>query len=463
MLAHGQQPVVKSNPKPVYMHYMPWFDTPESDGYWGWHWTMNNRNPNNYIDVQTERRDIASHYYPLIGPYSSSDTCVIEYHLLLMKLSGIDGVLIDWYGENGSNPDVGNLLRNSNAFIQEISKYGLQYSLVIEDRFSESVYDMTQNIKYAKENYFNTPEFIRYGNNQQPLLGVFGPVKYQTEGNWNSILSAAGEGVEFLQLWGESSDVGANSSGEYVWIWEDETLDNYYSHMESYYQYQAVNHQTTMGVIYPGFNDFYTAGGVHESYFNIPHNNGSTLDGIIGLVNQYSNEIDIVQLATWNDYGEGTVFEPTRETGYTYLSKIQNYTGVNYSTTDLEQVNRLYELRKKHQGDMDTQNELNKVRDYFVNLEIEKAIQLMDWIEFGTTGTNEKQELSFSIFPNPTTDLFVIEGLSGIQSVIVFSARGEVVKTSKHPMVNISELPAGVYSLKITTDSGVENGIIIKK
>ena len=35
--------------KPVYMHVMPWFVTPGEwgGGDWGFHWKMNNKNPNN--------------------------------------------------------------------------------------------------------------------------------------------------------------------------------------------------------------------------------------------------------------------------------------------------------------------------------------------------------------------------------------------------------------------------------
>jgi hypothetical protein len=98
----------------VYMHYMPWFDTPETIGKWGWHWTMNTQDPDVIVDG---KRQIASHYYPMIGPYASSDRYVIEYHLLLMKLSGVDGVLIDWYGTVGSNGDVKTLLKNSDNII----------------------------------------------------------------------------------------------------------------------------------------------------------------------------------------------------------------------------------------------------------------------------------------------------------------------------------------------------------
>ena len=62
--------VNKTIKTPVYAHYMPWFQTPEFSGYWGNHWTMANKNPDEFINGQ---RSIASHYYPLIGPYDSSD------------------------------------------------------------------------------------------------------------------------------------------------------------------------------------------------------------------------------------------------------------------------------------------------------------------------------------------------------------------------------------------------------
>src|SRR5437588_4266173 len=102
-------PVEKPSGSPkIYMHYMPWFQTPSSlggtSGDWGWHWKMNTQNPNVVDDIG--KRQIASHYYPKIGPYDSTDSDVIEYHSLLMKYSGVDGALVDWYGVQGSNGDV---------------------------------------------------------------------------------------------------------------------------------------------------------------------------------------------------------------------------------------------------------------------------------------------------------------------------------------------------------------------
>jgi hypothetical protein len=169
----GQVIVEKTNPMKVYMHYMPWFETPETIGRWGWHWTMNTCNPE-LVDEKGHRQ-IASHFYPLIGPYASRDKDLIEYHLLLMKLSGVDGVLIDWYGVQGSNGDIDDLLTSSNALIDKTDDFGLSFGVVMEDRFSESEADVEANLTYLKDNYFTKPQYIKAGTNNSPLLAIFGP------------------------------------------------------------------------------------------------------------------------------------------------------------------------------------------------------------------------------------------------------------------------------------------------
>src|SRR5580698_882447 len=84
--------------KTVMVYYMPWFTAKPYSSNWGWHWTMDHFNPDATNAVG--QRQIASWYYPSIGPYDSSDPAVLEYHVLLMKLAGIDGVIVDWYGSD---------------------------------------------------------------------------------------------------------------------------------------------------------------------------------------------------------------------------------------------------------------------------------------------------------------------------------------------------------------------------
>ena len=43
-----------------------------------------------------------------------------------MKYAGVDGVMIDWYGVQGTNGDIGNLLTNSNAIVDKVDDFGLE-------------------------------------------------------------------------------------------------------------------------------------------------------------------------------------------------------------------------------------------------------------------------------------------------------------------------------------------------
>lgn len=364
------------------MHYMPWYDAPQNpvagQTYsWGWHWTMANRNPN-IIDANG-RRQIASHYYPVIGPYASNDPHVVEYHLLLMKLSGVDGVLVDWYGSEGSNGDVGSLLNNSNALINQTSAAGIQFGLILEDRFWGNIQNARNSVAYARNNYFNKSNYIRHGSGSDLLVGVFGPITHQTPAAWADILSNAGEDVEFLPLWYEQGDAGASADGEYAWIYSD-----YLTGLNNFYANRAPGLKTAMGVAYPGFHDFYVEGGAGASYFYIPENNGATLNETLGAYDQYKANLDFLQLATFNDFGEGTIFEPTVENGYRYLVRIQQYTGVPYTETDLRNVYRLFTLRKKYLNDAAKQAQLNTAFNHFVALRLSDAVAVMNSVDGGT-------------------------------------------------------------------------------
>jgi hypothetical protein len=56
--------------------------------------------------------------------------------------------------------------------------------------------------------------------------------------------------------------------------------------------------------------------------------------------------MDYIQIVTWNDYGEVTMIEPTREFGYTFLTLLQEKLGVKHNQADLEQVTKIFHQRK---------------------------------------------------------------------------------------------------------------------
>ena len=188
--------VSKTNASKVWAHYMPWFEDNETsgNGRWGMHWTMNTKNPDKI--GQDGKREIASHYYPLTGPYASSDRNIIEYQLLLMKYSGIDGILIDWYGSTDWN-DYGSNRRNTEAIIDAIDEVGLKFAIVYEDQTIPQVIKNDNSLDaisaaqadmaYLEQNYFSNPAYITIDN--KPLLMVFGPQAFKTSGEWGEIFS----------------------------------------------------------------------------------------------------------------------------------------------------------------------------------------------------------------------------------------------------------------------------------
>jgi hypothetical protein len=384
--------VPKTNPVPVYMHYMPWFQTPASLGGtggsdWGWHWKMNTQNPN-IVDA-SGKRQIASHYYPKIGPYDSSDPDVIEYHLLLMKYAGIDGVMIDWYGAQGTNGDVNSLRVNSENLIRNVDDFGLKFGVVMEDRFWGTLSTAQANMEYLRHNpnpaqypnypgYFENPSYIRRGAGNDPLVMIFGPNNFQQPSQWTQIMAQAGEDVDFLTLEYQMGEAGANADGEFAWPYQDTGTSNHLTHLRNFYLNRAPTLQDAAGVAYPGFYDFYAQGGAGSGYFYIPENNGQTLADTLSYYNTFKNVLDMLQLATFNDFGEGTMFEPTVETGFEYLKQIQQFTGVPYGEAELQLIYRLYLARKEYANNSVIDANLDQVANLLNSLDVAGATSLLN-------------------------------------------------------------------------------------
>jgi len=373
--------VLKTNPMKVYVHYMPWFESPETsyDGNWGIHWTMATKDPNKVDELG--KREIAAYFYPSIGPYASGDKNVIEYHLLLMKYAGIDGVIIDWYGSYNIN-DFGGNKTNSEALIDRIDDVGLTFALTYEDWTVNTVVEKgeaatlvdaaIEDFTYMERNYFNLDTYIKINN--KPLLTVFGPQAIQTASDWTAVLSSVAATPTFLSLWYESADLGANASGEFSWVYQNN------SHIDNFYKNQINKFDFSMGSAYPGFKDFYADGGWGAGQgWTIEHNNSATFEQTLSLAE--NAKVDYLQLVTWNDFGEGTMIEPTQEFGYLFLEKLQVFTGVTYSTDAFEYITKLYNLRISMATDSEAQKQLDEAFIHFVKLELDEAKAIIDAIK----------------------------------------------------------------------------------
>lgn len=94
-----------------------------------------------------------------------------------------------------------------------------------------------------------------------------------------------------------------------------------------------------------------------------------------------NSNLSNLQLITWNDYGEGTMIEPTLDFNFSFLEAIQQYTGVAYTSAELELIYKWYSLRKKYKGNDYIEKKLLQAYYYLVSLNITDASTIITGIQ----------------------------------------------------------------------------------
>jgi MYXO-CTERM domain-containing protein len=348
--------IKKTFPRKIYVHMMPWFEVG------GLHWSLNARNA---------ATGVASWYAPMIGEYGSADNTVIEYQLLTMKYAGIDGVIIDWPGLNGAN----DLPRNkaaADAIIGRTAAFGLEFGVVYEDQDAVSVDAAKNDMSYVRDNYFSKANSIKV--NGQPALLVFGPQKFTNASDWTNILSVFATKPTFFTLW-YNANAGSNAAGQFAWVAQNglKGVSDFDNGLD------GGNHGLMIPVLYPGFNPYYAAGNWPGptwkiSYTLKPDNTegGDTFASTFSL-GMYAG--DPLQIATWNDYGEGTMIEPTNQFQYRFLTTLQQEVGAPYTDAELKIVKMLFDQRRQFGGSKQAQ--LDQASAALANLDVATACGIL--------------------------------------------------------------------------------------
>lgn len=382
--------------KTVMVYYMPWYTAkPYSDG-WGWHWTMNHFNPDG-VNASGERQ-IASWYYPLIGPYDSSDPAVLEYHVLLMKLAGVDGVIVDWYG-SANFLDYGINNQATVKLFQFTRKAGLKFSICYEDQtiqhmidgnylaVGDTLFHAQQEMLYLQTNFFSDASYLRLKG--RPVLLNFGPQYFMMSSNWEdvfSVLVATNQPAFFT----EDNRLPV-STGAFSWppMWMSQVpgtggvlsgaaLKSYLADFDQ----KAANWPAFISSAFPRFHDIYQRAGVRNYWGYLGDRHGDTLRET--LSRGMTNSSAIVQVVTWNDFGEGSMVEPTQEYGYRDLRIIQDFrrqyleSDFSRNTNDLTMALRFYNLRRQYLTNIVVSAELDRIFTNIISGKIEVANLQLD-------------------------------------------------------------------------------------
>jgi len=142
---------------------------------------------------------------------------------------------------------------------------------------------------------------------------------------------------------------------------------------------------TFISSAFPRFHDIYQTAGVRDYWGYLGDRNGNTLRETLSRA--MTNGSSIVQIVTWNDFGEGTVIEPTREYGYRDLGIIQDLrreyldSGFAYHTNELGLALRFFNLRKAATGNAKAQGVLDAVFTNIATGNLVEAVSGMSGLE----------------------------------------------------------------------------------
>jgi len=360
---------------------MPWYTAKPFSQVWGWHWTMGTFDPEG---KQGGPAKLASHYRPIIGPYDSGDPDVLEYHTLLMKLAGIDGVIIDWYG-TVDYLDYALNHRNALALVDQAAKSGLEFAICYEDQTIPKLVDARRldsskrleharrELGWVRENWSAKTSYLKLGD--RPVLLSFGHDGL-SDAEWERVVGDGPNAFVYL------SEHHRRKAAAGAFDWPSPRIGQI-AHDE--FNKRATQWPVGMAVAYPRFHDIYEEAKVHPSWGKIDDDHGKTF--VDTLERALRSGLPLVQISTWNDWGEGTMIEPSVEFGYRDLEVVQRlrrelidpkFAG---NAEDLRLPLRLYQARKSAKVSVTSARDLDQVAQLLGNRSIAAARARLDSIE----------------------------------------------------------------------------------
>ncbi|MEN2473031.1 hypothetical protein [Burkholderia sp. GS2Y] len=283
------------------------------------------------IDVHTllypgSTTRVLAHYLPWWGPdprgvdvgYRSDDPRQAYRTFADMQSRGIDGVIVDWYGQ-------GHFVDTAwQASMPELAKFpGMTFSIMIDSgsfKFNACHgCDLTEtilnNLAYISREYFTSNQYLRYEGH--PVVSEFG-MDAVGKADWARI-HAAYPDIYWIHTLAPGFDL-PYSKGAYVWAQPSSwaTPQPAGTRHDLLYRERFYNigrnqppGMITVGGVWSGFDDKKASWGAAAPRFLAPACGRTWLDTFRSINERYSarQQLPFVQLITWNDYEEGSALE----------------------------------------------------------------------------------------------------------------------------------------------------------
>ncbi|XP_072534915.1 glycoprotein endo-alpha-1,2-mannosidase-like protein [Salminus brasiliensis] len=310
----------------VHIFYHMWYGTPQLDErYLHWdHILVPHWDPKIAASYPRGRHlppeDIASSFYPELGPYSSRDPEVLESHMEQIGATAAGVLVVSWYPP-GLADDHGEPTEDLVPSILDAAiRHGLKVTFHIQPYKGRTDHSVHDNIKYIVDRYGDHGAFYRFTTSNGKALPLF----YI----YDSYLTPPEGWAELLTATGSHSLRGTQYDGVFIALIVEERhkhdilaggFDGMYTYFASNGFSYGSSHQNWKGIkVFCDGNNLLFVPSVGPGYIDTsirPWNNHNTRNRVNGRYYETALQAalnvrpEIVTITSFNEWHEGTQIE----------------------------------------------------------------------------------------------------------------------------------------------------------
>jgi hypothetical protein len=246
--------------------------------------------------------------------YDSADPVQVQLQIGDMISRGISGIFVDWYGIKC--PKMTECTHENAAMIALLNEaqkhYGFEVAVsqdwgeINKYRKSERMDELIADLNYVYDNFESSPNYMRRDGN--PVIAFFGIETRKI--NWSDVRKQV-QGTPLFVFENSGGFSGPQSSGSFAWLLPTRKgVDMGLSYLDLFYKVAlGRSSEVAIGSAYKGFDDSLASWGHHDK---INQQCGQTWLASFAEAGKYysaGNQLENLQIVTWNDYEEGSEIE----------------------------------------------------------------------------------------------------------------------------------------------------------